>query len=194
MAQAPRGRAPVPSTLAGDDTTAGGTGTLSVASGATADIAGTLKLWPGGIVNLTGGTIRTAALDNMGGSLQFNFGTLSFSGALQVTSGQFGATNSITTGQEVIVDGATTLRTTLDLAGGTFSTGSLVNPSLLLFNSGTFNLTGDSLTVGSGGLLGSPLSLGPSQAVNVTNNVTVDATGLLIIDGGSISSGTGLTN
>ena len=75
------------------------------------------------------------------------------------------------------------------LYGGEFSTDSLVNPFLLDFDSGTLNLTGDDLLVGSGGLVGSDLEVVSKQTINVTNTTTVETEGLLTVNGGAFSSG-----
>ena len=176
-----------------------GTGTLTIETGGLVDVALTTTIGSLGTLTINGGTLRTAALDMAGGSLQLNSGTLNFSSDLQVSPGDdlaevLGVTHTVGIGQQLVVEGTTTLLTTLDLSGGTFSTASLVNPVPFQFNSGTFNLTGDDLTIGTGGLLGRTLSLSASQTVNVLNNSTVDANGLLFINGGSFSSGTSLTN
>ena len=55
-----------------------------------------------------------------------------------------------------------------------------------------FNLTGDDLSVGPGGLFGPTLSPSPDKIVNVTNNTTIEADGMLLLHG-DFSAGT-ITN
>ena len=67
--------------VGGGDLAAGGTGTLSVETGATLDVGGTLKVWDGGTLNLTGGTITTDSFDlTLTGILNHTGGTLEVSG------------------------------------------------------------------------------------------------------------------
>ena len=70
---------------------------------------------------------------------------------------RFAMRRPIRLAQHVKVDGTTTLNDVLTIDGGTFSTGSLVNPQRLDFIRGTFNLSGDDLTIGFGGLFGDRL-------------------------------------
>ncbi|MEN8109068.1 MAG: hypothetical protein ABFS22_13825, partial [Pseudomonadota bacterium] len=71
---------------------------------------------------------------------------------------------------------------------------SLVNNGGFTFNSGTFNLTNDNLSIGPGGLLGAVLPLSYGKTVNVTNTTTVDASGFLYLNGGSFASGNIINN
>ena len=67
--------------VGGNDTMAGGTGTISVETGATLDVGGTLKVWDGGTLNLTGGTITPDSFDFEGAStINLNDGLLQLDG------------------------------------------------------------------------------------------------------------------
>ncbi len=91
------------------------------------------------------------------------------------------------------MDGTTTLNNVLTLNGGTFSTGSLVNPGMLQFNSGTLNITGDNLSISGSGLFSNTLTLAAGAAVNVTNSASIAAGASLAMQGGIFSAAT-LTN
>ncbi len=152
--------------IGGYDNAPGGTGEVSVTGGAMVDVGSTLKVWHDGTLRLTGGTVHAANADISGN------------------------VDPIGHASHLDIDGTTTLASALSLDGGTFSTGSLVNPEYLQFTSGTFNLTGDNLRVGSTGLLGSTIVLSSPKTLNVTNATTIDASGELELDGGTFSSGT----
>ena len=183
--------------VGGDDTAAGGAGALIVETGATVDAGNLLKLWGPGTVHLNGGTIRTLALDITAGSFNFNGGTLNFADDLTLgASGPLGTSYALAPQRHLAVDDVTTIDigSTLSIDGGTFTTSSLVADGVLALNAGTFNLTGDDLTVGSFGLFGATLHLTSNQAVNITNTTTVNNGALLLIENGSFSAGTTINN
>ena len=169
---------------------------------------GTLAVNPGGVVNvsslnvssggadLNGGTIRTSTIS--GQPLTFNLGTLEYTGNLTVSANDWlqstlGSGHPLGFAQQLKVDGTTTLNAALALSGGTFSTGALVNPALLTFSGGTFDLTTGNLTIGSGGLFGSALTLSSGMTVNVSNNASIAAGASLSMQGGALSAAA-LTN
>ena len=171
--------------VGGSDASAGGTGSLTVTGQGLVDVAGVLKIWNSGTVTLNGGTIALNSLDSfdidVGGTFNFNFGTLNLKNDLTVNSGDLlqtvlGGAHTISSGKTLQVDGSTTLNNELTLSGGTFSTGEVVNPQLLQFKRGTLRLTGDGgLTVGAAGLFGPSLSIGGEHTIDVTNSVTIDS-------------------
>ena len=77
--------------VGGSRTSAQGTGTLTVADGGEVRVTNTLKVWSTGTVNLDGGTLDAAAIDDTdGGAFNMNGGTLSvdaFMGDLAPTDG-----------------------------------------------------------------------------------------------------------
>jgi T5SS/PEP-CTERM-associated repeat protein len=173
-----------------------GAGTLTVNAGGTVNVTNTLKIWNTGIVNLNGGTLNTATLDSEG-SFNFNAGRLGITTDLLMdTTGPLGNSLVLNGFKTLAVSGTTTLGgfSSLTVDGGTFSTGSLINNGGFAFNSGTFNLTGDDLAVGAGGLFGGVLQVGLNQNINVSNNTTVDGSGVLYLNGGSFSSGNLVNN
>ena len=169
---------------------------------------GTLAVNPGGVVNvsslnvssggadLNGGSIRTSTISGL--PLTFNLGTLEYTGNLTVSASDWlqstlGSGHPLGFAQQLKVDGTTTLNAALALSGGTFSTGVLVNPSLLTFTGGAFDLTTGNLTIGSGGLFGSALTLSSGMSVNVSNNASIAAGASLSMQGGTFSAAA-LTN
>jgi autotransporter-associated beta strand protein len=82
--------------------------------------------------------------------------------------------------------------TRLTLSGGLLSVGSLDtsgNPARVDWSGGTLNLSNSSLTVGTGGQLGSSLVLGTGKSLQVSSpsaGVTVGGGGTLSIEGGSL--------
>ena len=165
-------------------------GTLAVNGGALVDVATTISN-NGGTVVLNGGTIRAQSFAGL--PMAFNAGTLEYTSSLSVAAadwleGTLGPGRPIGPAQQLIVDGATTLNDVLTLSGGTLSTGSLVNPAWLQFQSGTFNLTGDNLSISTSGLFGSGLTLPSGDAVNVTNKACIAAGASLTVQGGEFSA------
>jgi T5SS/PEP-CTERM-associated repeat protein len=195
--------------VGGDSTASGGAGLLSVNTGGTVDVAGELSVWQTGTVNLNGGTINVGSLAvevqpscfsefcPAATGFNFNAGALNIGDDLLLdTTGPLGNDIALSGFKSLGVAGTTTLNgfSTLSVDGGVFSTGSLVNNGGFALNSGTFNLTGDDLMIGAGGLLGSSLQAGTNQNINVTNTTTVAASGLLYVNGGSFSSGNLINN
>jgi hypothetical protein len=152
-----------------------------------------------GTYNLNGGTLNVGQNIFYGtgtGVFNFNAGTLNFGSDLAINATGPLANLTLGTFHNLSVGGTTTLNGTgtLTLAGGTFSTGSLVDNGGFSFESGTLNLTSDNLTVGSGGLFGPLVLLDFSKEVNVTNNTIIDSGAVLLLDNGRLSSGTTTNN
>jgi T5SS/PEP-CTERM-associated repeat protein len=181
--------------VGGSSSAAGGTGTLTVQNGGTVNVADTLKIWSIGTLNLNGGTVQAAVFDLSVGTFNFNTGTIRDTNDLTVSPGDnlLGVSHTIRFARHLRVDGTTTLADALTIDGGTFSTGALVNPILLQFSSGTFNLTSANLVIGNGGLFGPTTTLTSAKTMGVTNNATIEAAGILDMQGGAFSAGT-LTN
>ena len=174
--------------VGGSDTAAGGAGEVTVSDGGVLEVGGRLKLWAGGVLEVTGGTIRFTESDPLAladGAFRLHFGTVEFDtdmvvGVGNATLGElFGSPFAIPSANELRITGQATLAAPVTLDGGTFSVGSLVNPGLLEFDSGTLRLTDANLVVGSGGLFGAALHLRPGRHVDVTHDAAVAAGGLL---------------
>lgn len=185
--------------VGGDNGGLGGPAVLTVNGGGVVNVGTELKLWNSATVNLSGGTITTATFDvvNAGSpSFNFNTGTFRYTGNATLNAEALGdllgATPTLIADQELGVTGSATIDAPLRLNGGTLGIGSILDVSNLDFDAGTFNLTSDNLTVGAGGLFGAALTIDDDQTINVTNQVTVNASSELVVVGG-FSSG-GLTN
>ncbi len=127
--------------------------------------------------------------------MTFNFlaGRLNLSEDLLATTPRMnrllGTIPTIQPGQHLSIAGETNLQTGLVLDGGQFSTGSLTgSTSLLDFRSGTLALTGDDLSIDSGGLLGSHLHLDADRGVHVTDTIVVAGSGELAVTGGEVQA------
>jgi T5SS/PEP-CTERM-associated repeat protein len=103
---------------------AGGSGTLNINPGTSVTVGATLRLWPAGTINLSGGSLSASLFTNSGGTLNFS--------------------------------------------------------------SGTLNQTGSTLNVSSTGILGSVVQLNADQHVTA-QAVSVDAAGLLMLNGGTVA-------
>jgi hypothetical protein len=167
----------------------GGTHTVSnnLYLGLNSGSTGTYTL-NGGALTVDGNIIYGAGTS----AFNFNAGTLNLGGDL--TTSNLGTAMTLTGLKTLNVAGTTTLDgfSTLALDGGTFSTGYLVDNGGFAFNSGTFNLTGDNLTIGSGGLFGSRVLFDLDQVVNVSNTVNIDPGAVLSMRGGLVNAN--LTN
>lgn len=126
--------------VGGSEFSADGNGSLQVLTGGAVDVTNTLKIWQLGSVNLTGATINTGLLENLG-TFNFNAGALNIAkNLLMDPAGSLGNAFTITGVHNLGVGGTTTLSgaSTLTLDGGTFSTGFLVDNGGFSFNGGTF--------------------------------------------------------
>jgi T5SS/PEP-CTERM-associated repeat protein len=178
--------------IGGRSSSAGGTGELTVSSGGTVNVTRNLKFWPGGTLNVNGGSVSVGSVWSDGGTVNLTAGSINCSGDLLIGPGGLPSTD-LTLGPLVTlsVDGATTIdvAATVTLNDGRFSTGSLTPDGAFAFNSGTFDLTDDDLTIGGGGLFGDTLEVGPGKTINVTNTATVSQAGHLLVTGGSFGAG-----
>ena len=159
-------------------------------------VGGTLTVWSTGSVTLSGSTISTGFLVNEG-SFDFLSGTLEIGADLLMdTSGPLDDAFTVSAMHTLTVGGTTTLNgaSTLTLDGGVFSTGSLIDNGSFAFHSGTFNLTSDDLTIGTGGLFGSFAHFDVQQTVNVTNTTTIEPGAVLSLDEASFNSGDTINN
>ena len=132
-----------------------------------------------GTVNLQGGTLRFNTIGGTGGLSKLNYaaGTIQLAGnrtigSDAVISQLFGAVATIVDGKGLTVEGTATLQSGVNLDGGTFTAPSIVFGQNLHLHRGTFNLTNQAVTIGSGGPLGSALDVNDDMTVNVTLGIT----------------------
>ena len=64
--------------VGGTTAAAGGTGTVNLDNSGRLRVDGTLRLWPGGTIELNGGTLRLATLDPRGGKVDLTTGKVQF--------------------------------------------------------------------------------------------------------------------
>jgi fibronectin-binding autotransporter adhesin len=154
---------------------------------------GTTVLHPTGTVNINNGTVDLRNLNDSGGTINFNDGSLSYNGTLTVGSGGLlGENLTLESNRQLTVNGTTTIDAgrALVIDGGTFGTGPLVVNGTFSFIAGTLRITSGTLTIGSGGPLGGILTLAAGRTLNVSNTTTVNSGSLLVLqDGGGFTSG-----
>ena len=152
----------------------GGGGTLAVSNGAGFSASGNF------IVNATG----TVSLD---GSTLSASGAVSNSGVLTVVNGAAFTTNS------AFANNATG---TVTLDGGVFTVhGAVSNSGTFNFTAGLLELLGaNDLTVGTGGFLGTNVTLTGARQVTIGDTTTVNAFRTLTLDGGTFTTGALVNN
>jgi hypothetical protein len=163
----------------------------------TVGTGGTTALNPSGTININGGIVDLKTLNNNGGTLNFNSGSLSFIGSFNVgVVGLLGQSLTLDPSKSLTLTGTTTIDQfkTLTLSGGTLSTGNLVNNGTFNFTSGTLDITGaGGLTIGSGGALGSSFTLGAGSNLNVAGpTIWSSSTATLTVNGGTFSTNSNL--
>ncbi len=188
-----------------------GSGTLNVLTNGLVQVTGQTVIKDRGTVTLDGGTLETDTLifqdfsdASRPGSPTFNFnsGTLRFTqnAGNTITTGLLedilGANPTLNAGQHLAIDELVILGGPLRLNGGTFSVGSIsaANMALVDFDAGTINLTDASMVVTASGVLGKDPTIQPGQAINVTNNVFIQADGTLTAVGDFNAGGTIINN
>jgi T5SS/PEP-CTERM-associated repeat protein len=154
-------------------------GTLTIQDQGLVYVGNQLTITNQGVVNFFNGTFRFDTYSRAAGGL-FNFyaGTIQLEGSRTIGTDPaitdlFGVTPTLTAGKGLTIEFPTTLLTTLLIDGGTFTTPSVAaGGQNLQLRRGTLNLTSQSVTIGSGGLLGSALDLPSDMTVNVTGGIT----------------------
>ncbi len=205
--------------IGGDDTSAGGTGTLNAQNNGVVEVGGALKIWPDGTVNLAGGTLNADGAVTMtsdstlklisGGALNARAGldnaaegTLElFNGTLTVTGGAF-VPNAGGAPDDYDVNGLTPadMPHLVIGAGGTANFDGVLRTGT--FDQGELTVSGGGVVSSSGGTIGN--NSGSTGTVNVngvnsrwrvTGNLAVGNSGegsLNILDGGDVSNEVGL--
>lgn len=193
---------------------AGITGRLTIYPGGLANIAGPLKVWGGGRVQVFGGNLDAGSIHIAGGIFD-NSGSVSSTGSLTVTGGGSYSTDSLTIGglgfggsnvsgmgsfidanDVVVYSGATlaigsgaslgTSHITLD-GGQLQNSGSILsNGSLTITGGGTFNATGP-LEIGGTGF--ESVSISDPGSEILVNTINVRSMGMLTVDSGGNVTG-----
>ncbi|MCC7085458.1 MAG: hypothetical protein IT427_10665 [Pirellulales bacterium] len=165
-------------------------GQVNLPAGTSLDASGSsTTLRPQGMIQMTGGSAHLGTLNADGGAIQLTSGAVTFFGNLNTGADQpFGPSPTIATNQYVTLDGTTTIHplNTLTLAGGSLTTGQLVNDGTFAFTGGTLRITGaQGLTIGSTGPLGSAWTLGAGRILNPVVKTEVQSAAYFAIDGGA---------
>lgn len=153
----------------------GGSGTVNIETGAWAStgMAGTLRLWAGGQVNVNGGTLYYNALASYGGKVNFNSGRITglnnISADATTLTTLLGPAHELGIGRTIACNSTMTLSSAIDVNGG--------------------SLVGTSLSLGSGG--SAEIRGGGSVAFS---GVTTAAGSRVFLSDGLLSPGSTLTN
>jgi hypothetical protein len=169
-------------------------------SGGTFEASGALELGftegNVGEYNLSGGVLEVGSLTVGSGGYAFNWtgGTLEVTNSgMTVGSGSvLGSSLTLNSGQTLDIFGSgqgLTVTGTMNLSGGNLTTGSLsVSGGAFNWTAGTLDLTTSALTVGSGGPLGSNLTLVSGQTLD-TPSLSIASGGTMNLSGGSLDFG-----
>lgn len=159
-----------------------------------------------GSVNITsGGTLHIEGIDLDGAvlpsNLQFRGGTLSFGGDRVYEGGAGDFLNdfdgflsnrggALTTSETLSIDGNLNAQSTVTLAGGKLTVGTLTNPSNTDLIRGTLELRDQDVDVTDGGAFGDRLALGFDQRLSIGQTLSVAADGRVDLDSGRLDAGT----
>jgi hypothetical protein len=193
-----------PLTIGADTFTGTASANLNIGGGGIVIATAGLTLNTSGDLRLNGGTLSTTNIANAGGRVHFNAGTINFTPTLwspDFAELEFilGSAN-LTLGPGRTISAASfNLHSPLTLDGGTLAVGQITaGGNLLTLNRGTLRLTNSPLVVGSSGVLGKSLTLGPSMNLSITgeaSGLAVAPEGLLLVTGGAVDmQGAGLSN
>ncbi len=165
---------------------------ISLGAGKTLDIAGVTTVAAGGSLTVADGSLRTGSLANSG-SFSFTGGSVALTNSdLSVSSGGLlGGTVQLPAAKSLSVSGVTTIASgaSVQVSGGSFTTGSLASSGSFSFTDGSLALTNSDLLIGSGGMLGSDVNLPPGKNLSVSGTTTVDAGSVLTLSGGNFVTG-----
>lgn len=170
-----------------------GPATLSVSNGgAFIASANQTFLHPQSIIQITDGTVQLGTLNALGGQVQFNSGTFSYLGDLLVGSGGLlGANPVIDSTKHLGNSGTTTINpgSTLNITGGSFKTGTIVNNGSFSWAGGSLDVTAGGIAIGSGGLIPTPQNLDASRSLKVGGQLSLLAGAQVNLVGGTINAG-----
>jgi T5SS/PEP-CTERM-associated repeat protein len=174
-------------------------GQVNLPAGTLLDVSGgSTTLSPQGSINITGGSANLGILNAAGGTIQLTSGAVTFLGNLSTGENQpFGPNPTIATNQYLTLHDTTTVNSlnVLTLAGGSLTTGSLINNGAFAFNAGTLRITGtQGLTIGAGGPLGSTFTLGAGRTLNPVVQTEILSAAYFAIDGGASFTTVALNN
>ncbi len=175
-----------------------GIASISIQAGGALNVSGLSTLATANhILNLSGGTFKTGTLSLINPATQLNW----TSGNLEITnqnvtvqsSGTLGSTQTLSSGKKLKVTNHTLTvgsTGTVNLTGGELSVGTLDLggvPSRLNWTAGTLDIHGSNLTVGTGGVMGNQIDVGPGKKLQVSGGYSLILSGVLDNTGGMIS-------
>ena len=189
--------------LGGDELGGGGTATVQINPSGTISAVDAVKIWSG-TTTLAGGTLSMGSLEIVQlGQLQFNAGTIRFTGdktldgsaLVDIFGSQVGAT--LDADQRLEIVGAATLSSPLRLnhATAALRVGAVADLANLDWDAGALSVTAQDVAIESGGLFNNVLIIGEDQALNVPNNsLTVGSAASFNVIRGFLSAGNAVNN
>lgn len=185
--------------VGGSTTAAGGLGGVTVGPGGTVAVGGSLRLWGGGSITLSGGTIRFSNLDAQGGRFTFNSGTVqvqqTFNASDAALDAILGSTRVLGFGRTIdTMTNAFNLQSNLNVTGGAISGSTLALSSgvvarvesagVATFSAGITNPVGARIyvtegTLGAGAVFANGGELHLSGATATVNGTGLTNTGLV---------------
>ncbi len=178
-----------------DNVTIGATGpfgaTPTLTDGQIIDGVTAVNIDAGASLTLSGGGILAQTVNNSG-TLNFDTGSIELtnSGLTVGVGGLLGSAVSLVNDQSVIVSDVTTIDpgSSLTINGGSLETDSITNNGTFVYTSGGLRLNNSNLTLDSGELLGSTVTLSGDDSLYVSGTTTLQPGATLTLDGGDFST------
>ncbi len=177
--------------VGGTGSAAGGMGTLNIETGAVANtaIAGQLRMWAGGTVNVNGGTLLYGAITFNGGKVNFNSGRIEQFNNLTADENTLttllGAAHELRAARTLATAGTATVSANLDVNGGRLE-GNVLSVASVGVNSTVFRVRG-----GGVGQFSNGVQLGADTRTFVEDGGTLNAGTIITQLGELYLSGTG---
>ena len=165
---------------------------VDVSNGARLVVGQDIDFQAGGVVTVTDGELIATGLAARNGRIAFNSGMVDLGGDASIgANGVLGADLLLSVDHDLRIGGTATIEAgrSVTIDGGAFRTGAIAGPGSFDFLSGRFELTQQDLVIGSGGLLGSAVTLSSGRDIVVASDVVVDAGALFSpIGGGTLAA------
>ncbi len=173
--------------------------TLTIQSQGSAYVGDLATIASGGIVNLSGGTLRmNQYAKDPAGTFNYFAGTIQLAGDRNIGTDAiitnfYGGSPMVPANKGLTVEGTATLLTPFTLNGGTFAFNDIDNSGFLNFQQGTLRMTGSSLLIG-GGDFGPIVELAANQNMIADNSADISSNALLHLTSGASFTGSLINN
>ncbi len=167
------------------------TGSVTVSDRGRLDAQNQIRVYAGGTLTLNDGALEAQSLTVSGGTFNFLSGSLTVDAGLTIGDDPAGVLPNdvvLTADKSLSTAGTTSISPGRELRidGGTLTTGALIKNGDFVFDAGTLNVTGaGGFTFGAAGPMGAIVSLGPDQAINVTNTAALGSDAVVVLEAGA---------